>query len=250
MIGGRGARAPWAALVVVFTVGACSSGTDRDADGGTVPDGVDETGPATSTSAGAVDARMAVLLDPSHPSWSETAPDTALVRFETTKGDFTVRVVRAWAPLGADRFVNLVRNGYYDDARFHRTVPGFIVQWGLAGDPQLTATWHGRAIPDDPVVVSNTRGRVAFAFTEPGTRDTQVFISTVDLSRLDDQGFAPFGEVVSGMDVVDALYSGYGEESGGGLRAGAQDSVVAGGNRYLDGRFPLLDRIERAVLER
>ena len=172
-----------------------------------------------------------------------------MVRFETSKGDFVVRVIREWAPLGADRFVNLVRNGYYDDARFHRTVPDFIVQWGLAGDPAVTEVWRGRTIEDDPPVASNVRGRIAFAFTEPGTRDTQVFIAVVDLSRLDEQGFAPFGEVVEGMEVVDALYSGYGETSGGGMRAGGQDSVVLGGNRYLDERFPELDRIVRATVE-
>ncbi|MDH5589462.1 MAG: peptidylprolyl isomerase [Gemmatimonadota bacterium] len=189
----------------------------------------------------------AILLDPTHPAWSEPAPDTADVRFETSKGGFTIRVVRAWAPLGADRFVNLVRHGYYDDARFHRTVPDFIVQWGLAGDPEVTAAWRGRTLADDPVVgVGNTRGRVAFAFTEPGTRDTQVFVSLVDLSRLDGQGFSPFGEVVQGMEVVDSLHSGYGETSGGGMRAGAQDSVALGGNRYLDAHFPRLDRIIRA----
>lgn len=194
--------------------------------------------------------RRALLLDPGHPAWSESAPDTARIRFETTKGDFVIRLVRAWAPLGADRFYNLVRHGYYDDARFHRTVPGFIVQWGLAGDPEVTAAWLDRTFPDDPAGVGgNTRGRVAFAFTEPGTRSTQVFISTVDLSRLDEGGFAPFGEVVEGMEVVDALYGGYGETSGGGMRAGAQDSVILQGNAWLDRNFPELDRILRAYPE-
>lgn len=189
-----------------------------------------------------------ILLDPSHPAWTAPAPDTAWVRFETSRGDFVIRVVRAWAPLGADRFVNLVRHGYYDDARFHRTVPDFVVQWGIAGDPEVTRVWMDRFLPDDPVVESNTRGRVAFAFTEPGTRATQVFISLVDLSRLDQGGFSPFGEVVEGMEVVDALYDGYGETSGGGLRAGAQDSLVLQGNAFLDRAFPLLDRIHRALV--
>jgi len=191
----------------------------------------------------------AILLDPEHAAWSEPAPDTFLARFETGTGDFVIQVVRSWAPLGADRFYNLIRHGYYDDARFHRTVPDFIVQWGLAGDPEVTATWMNRMLPDDPVVASNTRGAVAYAFTEAETRATQVFISLVDLTRLDDGGFAPFGRVVEGMDVVDALYSAYGEESGGGLRAGAQDSVVAGGNAYLDRAFPELDRLIRATVE-
>ncbi len=190
-----------------------------------------------------------ILLDPSHPAWSTEAPDTVRLRFETTKGDFVVRLVRAWAPRGADRFYNLVRLGYYDDARFHRTVPGFIVQWGVAGDPEVTAAWLDRTLPDDPVVVSNTRGRIAFAFTEAGTRSTQVFIATVDLERLDEGGFAPFGEVVEGMEVVDALFGGYGEDSGGGMRAGGQDSLVLQGNAWLDRDFPLLDRILRAYPE-
>ena len=190
-----------------------------------------------------------ILLNPEHPAWSASAPDTFLARFETSKGDFAIRVVRSWAPLGADRFYNLVRLGYYDDARFHRTVPDFIVQWGLSGDPAITATWMGRMLRDDPVLASNTRGSVAYAFTEVDTRSTQIFISLVDLTRLDAGGFAPFGRVVEGMDVVDALYSGYGEESGGGLRAGAQDSVIAGGNDYLDRAFPELDRLFRATIE-
>lgn len=191
-----------------------------------------------------------VLLDPGHPAWSEPAPDTFQARFETSVGDFALEVVRAWAPVGADRFYNLVRHGYYDDARFHRTVPEFIVQWGLAGDPEVTAAWTGQTIPDDSAVVaSNVRGTIAFAFTEPNTRTTQVYINLVDNTRLDTQGFPPFGRVVEGMDVVDRIYSGYGENSGGGLRGGDQSAIVAGGNAYLDREFPLLDRLIRATIE-
>ena len=191
-----------------------------------------------------------ILLDPSHPAWAEAAPDTFLARFETSTGDFAIEVVRAWAPTGADRFHNLVRHGYYDDSRFHRTVPDFIVQWGLAGDPEVTAAWVDRTIPDDTLVVaSNVRGTIAFAFTEPDTRTTQVYINVVDNSRLDDQGFPPFGRVVEGMDVVDRIYSGYGENSGGGVRRGDQSAIVAGGNEYLDREFPLLDRLIRATIE-
>ena len=191
-----------------------------------------------------------ILLDPGHPAWAEAAPDTFLTRFETSAGDFAIEVVRAWAPIGADRFHNLVRHGYYDDSRFHRTVPGFIVQWGLAGDPEVTAAWIGEAIPDDAAVVaSNVRGTVAFAFTEPHTRTTQVYINLVDNSRLDSQGFPPFGRVVEGMDIVDRIHSGYGENSGGGVRRGDQSAIVAGGNAYLDREFPLLDRLIRATVE-
>jgi len=209
-----------------------------------------QEGPQETAAIEATNAARAILLDPDHPAWSEPAPDTFRTRFETTKGDFVIQVVRAWAPLGADRFYNLVRHGYYDDARFHRTVPDFIVQWGLAGDPDVTASWMDRVLLDDPVVATNTRGSIAYAFTEPGTRSMQIFISLVDLTRLDAGGFAPFGQVLEGMDVVDALYSGYGEESGGGMRAGAQDSVVAGGNAYLDRAFPELDRMIKVTIER
>jgi homoserine O-acetyltransferase len=223
------------AALVLLVLGGCG-----------VPD--DTASEDTASHTRAPDSR-GLLLDPTHPEWSTPAPDTVRIRFETTQGDFVVRVIRAWAPRAADRFFNLVRHGYYDDARFHRTVPGFIVQWGLAGDPEVTAAWLHRTIPDDPGVVSNTRGRIAFAFTDAGTRSTQVFIATVDLQRLDAGGFAPFGEVIEGMDVVDALYSGYGEGSGGGVRAGGQDSLILGGNAYLDREFPLLDRILRAYPE-
>ncbi|WP_420615408.1 peptidylprolyl isomerase [Candidatus Palauibacter sp.] len=189
---------------------------------------------------------------------SDVGPDAIAIRpaieagpvevaVETSQGEFVIAVHREWAPVGAERFLDLAESGYYDDARFHRVVPDFIVQWGLAGDPALTAEWMNAYIPDDPVVASNTRGRIAFAFTDPGTRATQVYINLVDNVRLDSTGFAPFGEVVSGMDVVDALYSGYGENSGGGLRRGDQSRIVVEGNAYLDREYPDLDRLIRAV---
>ncbi len=178
-------------------------------------------------------------------------PDSTVVRaaFETSKGRFVIAVRPAWAPRGAERFLHLVRTGYYDDARFHRVVEGFIAQWGLAGDPARTAEWLNAFIPDDPPRASNTRGRVAFAFTEPGTRSTQVFINLADNARLDSAGFAPFGEVVEGWDVVTSLHAGYGEASGGGLRRGDQRRIVSEGNLHLDREFPLLDRIIRARVE-
>lgn len=197
-----------------------------------------------------VDTRT-ILLDPTHTAWSESAPDTFRARFETTRGTFVLEVVRAWAPLGADRFYNLIRHGYYDDVRFHRTVPGFITQWGVSGDPVVSAVWYDLGMPDDSVVVSNARGMMAFAFTEPGTRSTQVFISMVDNARLDAQGFAPFARVVEGMEsVVDSIYSGYGEDSGGGVRRGDQSRIVSEGNVYLDAEFPELDRLMRVTIER
>ena len=177
--------------------------------------------------------------------------DTGVTRvaIETTKGELVIAVHPEWAPIGAERFLRLVAIGYYDDARFHRVVPGFIVQWGLAGDPSLTAEWRERFIADDAVVASNTRGRIAYAFTEPGTRSTQVYINLVDNVRLDSTGFAPFGEVVEGMEVVDALHSGYGETSGGGVRRGDQSRIVAEGNAYLDREFPRLDRLLDARID-
>jgi cyclophilin family peptidyl-prolyl cis-trans isomerase len=193
--------------------------------------------------------RRAILLDPSHSAWSEPAPDTFRATFETTRGDFMIEVVRAWAPVGADRFYNLIRHGYYDDVRFHRVVPGFITQWGVSGDPAVSAVWYDRGMPDDPVVATNERGTIAFAFTDPGTRSTQVYISMADNSRLDDQGFAPFGRVIEGMEtVVDSIYSGYGEESGGGVRRGDQHRIVQEGNPYLDTAFPRLDRLRRVTI--
>ena len=198
---------------------------------------------------GTPDHALAVLLYPSHPAWSEPAPETFLAVFETSRGDFVIEVIREWAPVGADRFYNLIRQGYYDDARFHRVVPGFITQWGVAGDPQVSAVWYDRGMPDDPVVASNVRGSVAFAFTDPGTRSTQVYISMTDNTRLDAQGFAPFGRVIEGMeDVVDSIYSGYGEDSGGGVRRGDQSRIVAEGNAYTDMAFPDLDRLVRATV--
>lgn len=195
-------------------------------------------------------ARRSTLLDPSDEAWREAAPDTFVATFETSRGEFKIEVIRAWAPVGADRFYNLVRHGYYDDTRLHRVVPGFITQWGVSGDPAVSEVWYDRVMPDDPVVSSNTRGSIAYAFTDPGTRSTQVYINMVDNERLDAQGFAPFGRVITGMEsVVDSIFSGYGEGSGGGVRRGDQTRLVLEGNPYLDNAFPRLDRILRGRVE-
>jgi homoserine O-acetyltransferase len=180
-----------------------------------------------------------------------TAPERFLALVETSAGRFAIEVVRAWAPLGADRFFTLVRAGYYDDSRFFRVVPGKWVQFGIAGDPAVAQAWRGRVMPDDVLVQSNTRGFVAFANTGPGTRATQVFVNLGDNSAQNDwePGFAPFGRVVEGMAVVDALYGGYGEGSGGGMRAGGQDGMFAEGNAWLDLRFPKLDRLVRVEVK-
>jgi cyclophilin family peptidyl-prolyl cis-trans isomerase len=172
------------------------------------------------------------------------APAVYRVQFETTKGSFVVQVTRKWAPRGADRFYELVCGGFYDDSRFFRVRRGFIAQFGIAGDPKRNARW--KAIADDPVTQSNARGTLAFAMTGPDTRLTQVYINLADNARLDKDGFAPFGRVVAGMDVVDKLYDGYGEESGGGMRGGKQEPLLRGGNAYLDRQYRKLDRIIRA----
>ena len=188
----------------------------------------------------------ALLLDPSQPYWSAPAPARYDVSIETTQGTFVIAVDRALAPRGADRFYRLARAGYFDDSRFFRVVPRFIAQFGIPGDPAIARVWKDRAMPDDSVRTSNVRGSIAYAMTGPNTRTTQLFISLVDNSRLDAQGFAPIGHVVSGMDVVDRLYGGYGESAGGGMRAGKQDRMMNEGNRHLDQDFPKLDRLVRA----
>jgi peptidyl-prolyl cis-trans isomerase A (cyclophilin A) len=174
------------------------------------------------------------------------APADFRVRLETSKGPIVIQVHRAWAPNGADRFYQLVTSGYFDDSRFFRVVKGQWAQFGIAGDPTVAAQWRERNIPDDPRGQSVTRGRVAFAFAVPNGRTSQVYFSLRDNSYQDDQGFVPFGEVVEGMEVADALNSEYGENSGGGIRAGKQQAMFAEGNAYLDREFPRLDRIIRA----
>lgn len=234
---GRVRRLLFVAVAVVFVTGAAASACQ--------PGGRVEAEPATTRGSGLPAA-------PADSPGTSARDVPVRVSFETSRGTFVIAVHREWAPRGADRFLFLVESGYFDDARFHRVVPGFIAQWGLAGDPALTAEWLNAFMPDDPVLVSNTRGRIAYAFTEPGTRSTQVYINLIDNVRLDSAGFAPFAEVATGMDVVDALYSGYGEDSGGGVRRGDQSRIVADGNLYLDREFPLLDRIEsvRVVQDR
>ena len=177
------------------------------------------------------------------------APDHFGVRLETNKGLILLEVHREWAPHGVDRFYDLVRQGYYDEARFFRVIAGKWAQFGIHGDPRISALWRGRTIPDDPRRESNRRGRVAFAFAVPNGRTTQIFINLRDNSEtLDAQGFAPFGEVIEGMDVVDALNAEYGETAGGGIRGGKQEPLFAGGNRYLAREFPRLDFIRRALV--
>jgi peptidyl-prolyl cis-trans isomerase A (cyclophilin A) len=192
------------------------------------------------------------LLHPDATAMHQRAPDDYRVRLETSKGVVIIEVHRDWAPNGADRFYNLVRNGFYDGARFFRIRAGVFVQFGINGNPAIASAWRGATIPDDPWHdVSNTRGTIAYAFKDPNARTTQVFINLRDNSADDDkEPFVPFGRVIAGMDIVDSLYSEYGERAGGGLRAGKQDPVFAGGNAYLQREFPKLDYIVRAAIER
>jgi peptidyl-prolyl cis-trans isomerase A (cyclophilin A) len=178
----------------------------------------------------------------------KTAPEIFQVKFQTSKGEFIIEAHREWAPRGADRFFDLVRAGFFDDSRFFRVHTGFIVQFGIAGDPAVASSWKEKTIADDPVCESNTRGLVTYAMTGPGARTTQLFINLDDNSRLDREGFAPIGRVIEGMQIVDQLYAGYGEEAGGGMRGGKQDKLFVEGNRYLDREFPKLDKILKAVI--
>ncbi len=195
--------------------------------------------PPVSSTPGA--AEQAALLDPARAV--AKAPASFRVRVETTRGGLVVAVTRAWAPLGADRFYNLVRAGFFDGASFFRVVPGFVVQFGLSGDPRVNAAWQSARIADDPVKESNRKGTITFATAGPGTRTTQLFINLGENPRLDRMGFAPFGEVVSGMSVVEAIYAGYGETP-------SQGQITAQGDSYLKSQFPRLDLIQKATIER
>jgi cyclophilin family peptidyl-prolyl cis-trans isomerase len=178
---------------------------------------------------------------------NEQAPAVYKVNVETSKGPFVIEVHRDWAPVGADRFYNLVKNGFYDNDRFFRVIAGFMVQFGVNGDPKVSAVWREANIKDDPVRQSNSRGMITFATAGPNTRTTQVFINFADNGALDRMGFAPFGRVVSGMNVVDALYSGYGE---GAPRGSGPDQqrVQSQGNAYLTHDFAKLDYITKASI--
>src|SRR5262249_38257475 len=158
------------------------------------------------------------LMHPERDYWVQPAPDVFHVRVDTSKGVFVIEARRSWAPLGVDRLYNLVRAGFFDDSRFFRVRAGFIVQFGIAGDPAVAAVWRNQAIKDDRPLQSNTRGTIAYAMTGPDTRTTQLYVNLGDNSRLDSQGFAPIGRVISGMEVVDGVYSGYDESAGGGMR--------------------------------
>jgi peptidyl-prolyl cis-trans isomerase A (cyclophilin A) len=174
---------------------------------------------------------------------TEQAPATFKAKFDSSKGPFVIEVHRDWAPVGADRFYNLVKNGFFDDIRFFRVVPNFMVQFGIHGTPAIQSAWRGASLKDDPVKQSNKRGYITFATSGPNSRTTQVFINFKDNAGLDRQGFAPFGEVVSGMDIVDKINAQYGEQPN-------QGSIQSEGNVYLNKDFPKLDYVKSATIEK
>jgi peptidyl-prolyl cis-trans isomerase A (cyclophilin A) len=174
-------------------------------------------------------------------------PDVYRVKFETSKGDVVVEVHRDWAPFGADRFYELVQSHFFDDARFFRVLKGFVVQFGLNKAPEMNTKWHTMQMVDDPVKETNSRGTITYATGGPNTRTTQMFFNLADNRRLDADGFAPFGKVVEGMDVVDSLYGGYGEGAPNGAGPD-QQSIETRGNAYLTDHYPKLDYIKTAVI--
>jgi peptidyl-prolyl cis-trans isomerase A (cyclophilin A) len=182
---------------------------------------------------------MEKLMNPAE--LKETAPEKFQVKFETSKGEFIVDVTRAWAPNGADRFYNLVKNGYYDNCRFFRVVQDFMVQFGINGNPKLNTAWRAARIPDDPPKQSNGRGFVTFAHAGANTRTTQLFVNYKSNAFLDAQGFPPFGKVSKGMDVVDSINNEYGEKP-------EQGRIQMEGNAYLEKAFPKLDFIKSASI--
>ena len=203
---------------------------------------------ALAFTVGAQDKKAASSPSFTDPSkLTEKAPESYKVRFETTKGNFTVEVTRSLSPNGADRFYNLVRSGYFKDIALFRVISGFMCQFGIHGDPKVATAWHEASIPDDPVKGSNTRGAITFAMAGPNTRTTQFFINFGDNSRLDGMGFPPFGKVSEGMDVVDKINSEYGEGAPRG-RGPSQVRIKAEGNAYLKKDFPNLDYIKSATL--
>jgi peptidyl-prolyl cis-trans isomerase A (cyclophilin A) len=174
---------------------------------------------------------------------TEQAPATYKAKFDTSKGPFVIEVHRAWAPKGADRFYNLVKNGFFDDTRFFRVVPDFMVQFGIHGDPAIQKNWANANIQDDSKSQSNKKGFVTFATRGPNTRTTQIFINYKDNGFLDSQGFTPFGQVVTGMEVVEKINNQYGEKPN-------QGSIQSEGNAYLNKDFPKLDFVKKATIEK
>lgn len=201
----------------------------------------DPPAPAAPPPAPAPPSSASPLLDPAHPAMKAAAPAEYKVRVTTDVGEFLVSVTREWAPAAADRFYNLVRHGFYDSARFFRVVPDFVAQFGLNGDPRVSEAWRNANIPDEPRTRPNERGTLAFANAGPNTRGTQVFINFKHNANLDGMGFVPFGRIIVGMDVIDAINREYGESPN-------QGRIQAEGNAYLTREFPRLSFILKAAV--
>jgi len=195
----------------------------------------------TKPEAAAPKADKSALLDPASEACTQKAPDHFQARFETTSGPFVIEIHREWAPKGADRFYNLVLNGFFDNTTFFRVVPNFVVQFGLNGDPKINAAWKNANIRDDKVLQTNKRGRITFATSGPNSRTTQLFINLNDNAFLDSMDFAPFGEIVNGMQNVDRIFAGYGEKP-------RQDLIQSQGDAYLEKSFPNITRITQATI--
>jgi len=201
---------------------------------------------------GAAPAPKSILLEPASPEWTRPAPALSHLTFETSRGVFVLELHRDWGPIGADRFYNLARLGYYNDTRFHRVNKGYIAQFGINGDSAVNAAWNTRYLSDDPPRSRNARGTFAFSYKGPGnpnTRATQLYINLADNTRNDAEPFTVLGTVVQGMEVLDSLYSGYGETSGSGVRQGRQGPLLNGGNAYIDREYPKLDRIIKVTVK-
>jgi peptidyl-prolyl cis-trans isomerase A (cyclophilin A) len=224
-----------AAATIIVMVTACRGSEERPQSSAAAP------------AAAAVDSTPADFREAASPGMQRVAPATFQAKFETSAGEFVIEVHRDWAPLGADRFYNLARSGFFENARFFRVIAGFMAQFGINADPTVSAKWQNANIPDDPVRQSNTRGMISFATRGPNTRTTQLFINYGDNSRLDGMGFSPFGKVTDGMDVVDKINGEYGEGAPRG-RGPDQGRIQEEGNAYLKKDFPNLDYIKSATI--
>ena len=232
---------------VLLTAAACSNNRQETAPAAGMPAAATQTGNQPDLTNGNKETKinMQALLNPSKAA--EKAPAEFKAKFKTTKGDFTIEVTRAWAPLGADRFYNLVKLGYFTDIAFFRVISGFMVQFGIHGDPTVSAQWREAGIKDDTVAQSNLKGYITYAMAGPDTRTTQLFINYADNSNLDGMGFAPFGKVTEGMNVVESIYSGYGEGAPRGMGPD-QGRAQMQGNAYFKKDFPKMDYIISAQL--
>src|ERR1700704_1368731 len=238
-------------FAILIAAGICSAAIPASAQTGTAAPAkpksstAQKTTPAKTAPSPAAKTYDRALLRPA--LLKDKAPETYQVKFETSKGDFTVSVIRAWAPLGADRFYDLAKHHFFDNESFFRVLKGFVAQFGISAYPPVNAVWEKATIKDDPVTQSNKKSSPTFAPAGPNTRTTQLFINLADNPRLDTMGFAPFGQVTDGMNVVDTLYADYGEGAPGGSGPN-QDEIQKQGKPYLDKSFPKLDYIKTTTL--